>query len=81
MYKTTLWISEADLPRVPGWETATVKYTQFEMRVGLRVEIVYLRDKGLEWVRRAAHRAASLQGIVSRLAADTEIVVLILSSL
>lgn len=49
------------------------------MRVGLQVEIVYLGDKGLEWARRAAHRAASLQGIVNRLAADAEIVMLILS--
>lgn len=36
-------------------------------------------DSGWEWAKRAAHRAAALQRIVNRLAADTEIVMLILS--
>lgn len=36
-------------------------------------------DMGLEWVKRAAHGAASLQGIVNRLAADADIVMLILN--
>lgn len=65
------------MPCVPGWETATVKYTQFEMRV----EIVCCGRQRLGvGVKRSARTAASLQGIVNRLAADTaETVVLILS--
>lgn len=37
-------------------------------------------DTGLEWVTRAAHTAASLQGIINRLMADTKIVMSILNN-
>lgn len=59
---------------------AIVKYTRFEMRLGLQVEIVYCGRYRLRVGKRAAHTAASLQGTVNRLTADAEIVMSILNS-
>lgn len=40
----------------------------------------FVGDRSLRWAKKAAHTAASLQGTVNRVMADTEIVMLVLNN-